>query len=491
MYKERKFSQENIIMMSMEEMVPKDHLLRKIDKSMDFSFINEKTKHLYSSNSGRNCIEPVVLFKIVFLQYLYGIKSMRATVKQCETDASFRWFLGIPFGQSVPHYSTFSQNYIRRYSKTDIFENIFEEVLNKAISKRLVSGRDLFTDSTHIKANANNKKYEIEVKQVVKQRKLDLENEINHLREEMGKDVFDYEDETERKEIKVSKIDTDSGYYHRDEKEKGFMYLDHRTVDGLNNFIVDAYVTPGNVHDSKPYISRVEYILGKYGFHTKNVGLDSGYYSWDILENLEKKDIYGVVAYRRFNKASQKGFKYNEENDVYVCPIGCILPLKNIDKLGYKQYHDFKQCQGCPLLQTCAGKSNKKVMRRHIKQEVYERARERRISDHGKELYARRKTTVERSFADSKQNHGYRYATYRGLAKVQNYVWLSCAVQNMKKMALLLHENTHEHLKPSLNTIKFHFEQLISCFLVRLKKKYSFQKPYLSSVWAMFETWLT
>ena len=482
MYKERKFSQENIIMMSMEEMVPKDHLLRKIDKSMDFSFINEKTKHLYSSNSGRNCIEPVVLFKIVFLQYLYGIKSMRATVKQCETDASFRWFLGIPFGQSVPHYSTFSQNYIRRYSKSDIFENIFEEVLNKAISKRLVSGRDLFTDSTHIKANANKKKYEIEVKQVVKQRKLDLENEINHLREEMGKDVFDYEDETERKEIKVSKIDTDSGYYHRDEKEKGFMYLDHRTVDGLNNFIVDAYVTPGNVHDSKPYISRVEYILGKYGFHTKNVGLDSGYYSWDILESLEKKDIYGVVAYRRFNKASQKGFKYDEDNDIYVCPIGCILPLKNIDKLGYKQYHDSKQCQGCPLLQTCAGKSNKKVMRRHIKQEVYERARERRISDHGKQLYARRKTTVERSFADSKQNHGYRYATYRGLAKVQNYVWLSCAVQNMKKMALLLHENTHEHLKPSLNTIKFHFEQLISCFLVRLKKKYSFQKPYLSSV---------
>lgn len=466
MYKERKFSQENMIMMSMEEMVPKDHLLRKIDKSMDFTFINEKTKHLYSSNSGRNCIEPVVLFKIVFLQYLYGIKSMRATVKQCETDASFRWFLGIPFGESVPHYSTFSQNYIRRYSKTEIFEDIFEEVLNKAISKRLVSGRDLFTDSTHIKANANKKKYEIEIKQVVKQRKFDLENEINGLREEIGKEAFDYEDETERKETKVSTIDPDSGYYHRDEKEKGFMYLDHRTVDGLNNFIVDAYVTPGNVHDSKPYISRVEYILGKYGFHIKNVGLDSGYYSWDILESLEKKDIYGVVAYRRFNKASQKGFKYDGENDVYVCPLGCVLPLKNIDKLGYKQYHDSKQCQGCPLLQNCAGKSNKKTMRRHIKQEVYERAREKRLSDHGKQLYTRRKTTVERSFADSKQNHGYRYATYRGLAKVQNYVWLSCAVQNMKKMALLLHENPYDQLKPSLYHLKYRFKQLISCFLI-------------------------
>ncbi len=310
---------------------------------------------------------------------------------------------------------------------------------------------------------------------MVKQRKLELENEINHLREEMGKDAFEYEDETERKEIKISKIDSDSGYYHRDEKEKGFMYLDHRTVDGLNNFIVDAYVTPGNVHDSKPYISRVEYILNKYGFHTKNVGLDSGYYSWDILESLEKKDIYGVVAYRRFNKASQKGFKYNEENDVYVCPIGCVLPLKNIDKLGYKQYHDSKQCQGCPLLQSCAGKSNKKVMRRHIKQEVYERAKDRRLSNHGKQLYARRKTTVERSFADSEQNHGYRYATYRGLAKVQNYVWLSCAVQNMKKMALLLHEHPQETLKPSLKLIKFHFEQLISCFLIHKRKSTAYK----------------
>ena len=180
------------------------------------------------------------------------------------------------------------------------------------------------------------------------------------------------------------------------------------------------------------------------------------------------------MAYRRFNKVRQKGFKYDEEKDVYICPLGCVLPLKNIDKLGYKQYHDAKQCQGCPLLDTCAGKSNKKVLRRHIKQEVYERARDRRLSDHGKQLYARRKTTVERSFADSKQNHGYRYAIYRGLAKVQNYVWLSCAVQNMKKMALLLHESPYENLKPSLNHLKFKLKQLISCFLYPQKKKYSF-----------------
>ena len=471
MYKERNNQQDELVFMTMEQMVPKDHLLRKIDASIDLSFINEKTRSLYSQDKGRNCIEPVILFKIVFLQYLYGIKSMRATIKQCETDASFRWYLGIPFGQSIPHYSTFSQNYLRRYVNTTIFEEIFETILNRAIQRKLVSGRDLFSDSTHIRANANNRKCTNQVQTVVKQRKAQLEQEINGIRAEMGKEAFDYEDEIEAKSIKVSTVDPQSGYYHRDEKEKGFMYLDHRTVDGLNNFIVDVHITPGNVHDSKPYISRIDYILNRYGLSVKNVRLDSGYYSWEIMEALEERNIFSAIAYRRFNtnREDQRKFSYDEEQDVYVCPIGCILPMRNIDKMGYKHYFDKKQCEGCPMLMTCAGKSNRKEIRRHVKQSVYDRARERRLSDHGKKLYIRRKTTVERSFADSKQNHGYRYATHRGLAKVQSYAWLSCAAQNMKKMALLIHQRTNISYLNLLNFINSTTKQLNSCFFVHKK----------------------
>jgi transposase len=466
MYKERKNQQDELILMTMEQMVPEDHLLRKIESSVDLTFINEKTRSLYSQDKGRNCIEPVVLFKIVLLQYLYGIKSMRATIKQCETDASFRWYLGIPFGQSVPHYSTFSQNYLRRYANTSIFEEIFEAILTLALKKKLVSGRDLFSDSTHIRANANSRKYTNQVQTVVKQRKEALEREINGIREELGKETFEFSDESETKNTKVSTVDPQSGYYHRDEKEKGFMYLDHRTVDGLNNFIVDVHITPGNVHDSKPYLSRVDYILNKYGFSTKNVGLDSGYYSWEIMEALEQKDIFSAIAYRRFNtnREDRKNFTYDQERDVYICPIGCVLPLRNIDKMGYKHYFDKKQCEGCPMLMNCAGKSSRKEIRRHVKQEVFDRARERRLSDHGKNLYARRKTTVERSFADSKQNHGYRYATHRGLAKVQSYAWLSCAAQNMKKMALLLHQQSCVSYSNLKNFIHSHTQRYNRCF---------------------------
>lgn len=65
-----------------------------------------------------------------------------------------------------------------------------------------------------------------------------------------------------------------------------------------------------------------------------------------------------------------------------------------------------------------ASKNNQKEIRRHVKQELYERVQERRLSALGKQLNALRKTTVEQSFADSEQNHGVRYATYRGRTKV-------------------------------------------------------------------------
>ena len=81
-------------------------------------------------------------------------------------------------------------------------------------------------------------------------------------------------------------------------------------------------------------------------------------------------------------------------------------------------------------------KNEKKIIRRHINANYYDEARLRRLSKEGKILYKRRKETVERSFADSKQNHGYRHAQYRGKAKVQSYAWLSCCVQNMKTIAL-------------------------------------------------------
>ena len=432
--------QNELILKTMEDLVPEDSLFRKINKYIDFSFIYDEVKELYCEDNGRPSIDPVVLFKLVFIVALDGLKSMRKTCEKIKVDAEYRWFLGIPFGYDTPHYSTFSQNYIRRFKGTDIFEKIFVNIVEQAIKYNLVKGETFFTDSTHKKANANKNKFHEEIQQVVHERKEWLEKEINQERIKQGKKEFDFTEKVEEKKVKVSNTDSESGYYHRDNKEKGFMYLDHRTVDSKCNIIVDCHVTKGNIHDSVPFIDRAEYIRNKFGFNIKEWALDSGYDTLDIKKYFEDNKIFGVIAYRSYQQGNttirKYKFHYDKENDWYICPeTGVILPYTGrVDREGYKYYSNRGNCLGCSEIEGCCKSQGYRIIRRHIKEELNEIARERRLSERGKELYKLRKEKIERSFADSKQNHGFRYAMYKGIEKNQNYTWLICAAQNMKNI---------------------------------------------------------
>lgn len=114
--------QSEILMTPMEELVPQNSLFRKIDRYIDFTFIYDEVINLYCENNGRPSVDSVVLFKLVFIQALDGIKFMRRTCEKIKVDAEYRWFLGIPFGQDTSHFSTFSKNYERMFKGTSAFE---------------------------------------------------------------------------------------------------------------------------------------------------------------------------------------------------------------------------------------------------------------------------------------------------------------------------------------------------------------------------------
>ncbi|NYE56631.1 transposase [Carboxydothermus ferrireducens DSM 11255] len=118
---------------SVEDLVPEDHLLRAVENSIDFDFIYDEVKDLYSENTGRPSIDPVVLVKLLMLQVLYGIRSMRQTIKEVEVNVAYRWFLGYGLQEKIPHFSTFGKNYERRFKESDLFDAIFERVLTEAI----------------------------------------------------------------------------------------------------------------------------------------------------------------------------------------------------------------------------------------------------------------------------------------------------------------------------------------------------------------------
>jgi transposase len=446
MLKKPEVQQQELEWVSIEALVPEKHLLRKIDGAVDFSFIRERVKHLYCEDNGRPALDPVVLFKLLLLGYLYGVRSERQLMREVEVNVAYRWFLGLKLRDKVPDASTLSQNRRRRFAESTIYQEIFDQIVELAVHKGLASGAVLYTDSTHLKANANKNKYDVAEIQVKPAEYLAaLDAAITEDRAAHGKAPLKAKPaEPETKQIKVSRTDAEAGYMVREGKPKGFFYLDHRTVDGRHAIITDTHVTPANVHDSGPYLGRLDRQRERFGFNIRAVGVDAGYATAAITQGLAERDIYGVIGYRtpthRDGYFYKREYRYDEKLDVYICPNGQLLSYRTTNREGYRQYHsDPEKCRSCPVRQKCTQSANlTKVVTRHVWESSKERINQHRLSRVGKRIYKRRKETVERSFADAKQLHGHRYARMRGLARVQQQCLLAATAQNIKKIALLL-----------------------------------------------------
>jgi transposase len=447
MLKKPELQQQELELVSIEALVPSTHLLRKVDGAVDFGFIRDRVKHLYSEDNGRPALDPVVLFKLLLLGYLYGVRSERQLMREVEVNVAYRWFLGLKLRDKVPDASTLSQNRRRRFAESTIYQEIFDQIVLLAVNKGLASGAVLYTDSTHLKANANKNKFDLAEVPVKPQEYLAaLDAAVTEDRAAHGKAALKGQPkaEPETKEIKVSRTDKDSGYMVRDGKPKGFFYLDHRTVDGRHAIITDTHVTPASVHDSVPYLGRLDRQRERFGFDIRAVGVDAGYAAAAITQGLEERNIYGVIGYRtpthRDGYFYKREYRYDQKLDVYICPNGQLLSYRTTNREGYRQYHsDPEQCRNCPLRHKCTQSANAiKVVTRHVWEPSRERIDQHRLNRVGKRIYKRRKETVERSFADAKQLHGHRYARMRGLNKVQQQCLLAATAQNIKKIALML-----------------------------------------------------
>lgn len=433
---------------TIEGLVPQGHLLRKIDSVIDFSFINELCRPYYCADNGRPAIEPEVLFKMLFVGYLFGIRSERRLVSEVQVNVAYRWFLGYGLTDRIPDASVIWQNRRRRWGGTDLVQRIFDEIVSQAIDAGMVGGEILYSDSTHLKANANKRKFtEGEVTASTSHYFEDLDADVDRDRAARGKKPLDRSGGDPRQRtrtVKHSTTDPESGFMHRDGKPKGFFYLDHRTVDERTAIITDVFVTPGNVTDTEPYIERLTTQMDKFGFAVKAVGLDAGYNTTGVCRKLSKLGIEGAIGRRRGCHAKGRWGKHRFEFDhaagVYRCPAGHELTYVTTDRTGYRHYRaDRAGCARCVHTPVCLSPTQTvKTIHRHIWEDDKDRCRDSTGTEAGRAIYARRKETVERSFADGKELHGLRYARMRGIQRVLEQCLMTATAQNMKKMALRL-----------------------------------------------------
>ena len=448
-----------------DDLVPQDHLLRIIDKAIDWSFIYDLVRDKYSPDQGRPSIDPVTLIKIPLIQYLYGIKSMRQTIKEIEVNVAFRWFLGLELYDKVPHFSTFGKNYSRRFEGTDLFEQIFQHILEECYRFKLVDPTEIFVDATHVKARANNKKMQ---RRIAQQEALFYEEmlrkEISSDRAAHGKkplkdkddddqssgssggnDKFeDYTDDVplDGKTIKCSTTDPESGWFRKGEHKHVFAYGIETACD-KNGWILGFDVNPGNEHDSRTF-------KGLYD-KLQDIGMekcvvDAGYKTPAIAKLLLDDGVKPVFPYKR--PQTKEGFfkkyeyVYDEYNDCYICPNDQILKYSTTNRDGYKEYKSCGHiCEKCEFLGQCtASKNHVKVVNRHVWEEYMEACEDIRQTLGMKELYSHRKETIERIFGTAKENHGFRYTQMYGKARMTMKVALTFACMNLKKLAKIQQE---------------------------------------------------
>ncbi len=170
--------------------------------------------------------------------------------------------------------------------------------------------------------------------------------------------------------------------------------------------------------------------------------MDAGYKTpWIAKKVLEDGQI-PILPYTRKN-TKKNGFKpweyeYDAEKDRYICPEGKVLRHTTTDRDGKRTYRSTPSiCRNCPSREACgANEKGQKILTRHIWQEHLDLVEALRKTDRGKELYAKRKETIERVFADAKEKHAMRYTQHRGLARVTTWVRLKFAAMNLKKVAV-------------------------------------------------------
>lgn len=297
---------------NMEDLIPANHVLRKIDAAIDFTRIYDFVEDLYCEDNGRPSIDPVVLFKIVLLQHIFAIPSLRRTLDEVNLNVAYRWFIGYSLNKNVPHFSTVSYNFKHRFTE-DTVEKIFHWILDEAANAGFIDCNAVFVDGTHIKANANLKRQCKKVVPVAAKRYAkELAQEVNQDREEHGKKPFKDDDDQPPKtrETIQSTTDPESGVFHKGEHRKCFAYEAHTACD-LNNFVLGVNVTPGNVHDSVAFDDLYSYIC-KYFPEHEAVVADSAYKTPYICKTIFDSNRVLSTAYKRpmTRKGGHKWYEY-------------------------------------------------------------------------------------------------------------------------------------------------------------------------------------
>ena len=425
----------------LEDRIPKDHLLRRINVFMTpvLGGVREQLK-LHYSEIGRPSIDPELMIRMLIVGYCYGLRSERKLTQEVELHLAYRWFCRLDLDDKVPHHSTFSENRLHRFRESDVFRHIFERVVAACMAAGLVKGEGFAVDASVMEANAS--RYHGKAPEEIEW--AEPERQTHAVKEYLAGLKAETEPNPDRNPPKViSPSDPCSAWTAKANKRVQFGYGLNYLIDIEHAIIVDVEPTPARTYDeveaTKTMIDRTERC---FALKPKRLAADTAYGTGRFLGWLVGRRIAPHIPVRDASERddgtfSRSDFRWDRRRGVYICPNDKVLHTTGtVHDSKMLRYRASKfDCDVCALKMQCCPKGPS----RQIPRDLHEHARDvaRRLMRTKAFLKSRdERKRVEMRFAHLKTHHGFERMRLRGLSGARDEFHLAAIVQNLKTLAL-------------------------------------------------------
>lgn len=423
---------------SIEDFIPDDHILKKVDKVLDLSWLRNEVRGCYREDFGRPGIDPEAAVRLMLAGYFHGIVHDRKLMREAQVNLAFRWFAGYKLHEKLPDHSSLTR--IRQRWGAQRFRKIFLRTVKACIDAGIVDGDTVHADATLIRADVSWESLAIEY--------ADNSLKENSFCEESAPDNEDKKgsgrpSKKKKAAKKRSKTDPDASMATSNRNTRlEPTYKQHTAVDDKAGVIVDVDVTTGESSEGKRLIETIERVEDTTGVKVKHVTADAAYAHPLNYKMLEERGTQAVIPPQ--SQGASKNpmpislFKYDEKKDIVRCPAGKAMRSKTRMANGWAYRCSASDCKGCKHYESCVPPSGKarsvlivdghhSLLRARRKRGFWPKL--------WKRLYRRHRTMVEGVHGEEKTQHGLRRAVRRGLENVSIQVYLAAAAVNLKRLA--------------------------------------------------------
>ena len=424
----------------LEDRVPFDHLLRRIDAVLDLSWLRAKLSPYYS-HTGCPSIDPELMIRMLLVGYCYAIRSERRLCQEVDLNLAYRWFCRLGLEDKIPDHSTFSVNRHGRFCNSDAFRLVFENVVRECMAAGLVGGEGFAVDASVIEADASRFKR-------VESNEIDWSDE-QRARRPIKEYLAALDSENapvnpKREPKALSPTDPSAAWTSRGRHKVMFGYSLNYLIDTKEAVIVDVEATPTRISKEVDATeTMIERTKERLDLKPERIAADVAYGTGEMLGWLVKHKIdphipvwdqSEIAAAGKFARAD---FVYDKTNDLYVCPNGKKLRTSGTvhDGTTLKYIAKRSDCARCPLRSKCTT-----GLERRIARDVNEATRDHVRSLMNTEAYrrsARERKKIETRFGDVKRNLGFTRLRLRGLSGARDEFLLAATAQNLRRLARL------------------------------------------------------